>query len=106
MCATDTSHQNQEEDDACGSKVPVRSTQVCEKINPRGAVQKAEIRIKNGGGVHNEDTAKKYIQNETPPNSSEQFRGGSRVHLFATEKNQNGTHGGAEVRPIWGPMGP
>ena len=69
MYAIDTSHQNQEEDDACGSKVPVRSTQVCEKLNPRGAVQKAEIRIKNGGGVHNEDTAKKF----TKRNTAEQF---------------------------------
>ena len=40
-----------------------------EKLNPRGAVQKAEIRIKNGGGVHNEDTAKKY----TKRNTAEQF---------------------------------
>jgi len=72
---------------------------------PVAQYRKQRFELKMVGGCTTK-TQQKNIQNETPPNSSEQFRGGSRVHLFATEKSQNGTHGGAEVRPIWGPMGP
>ena len=51
------------------ARVQIEARKSVEKLNPRGAVQKAEIRIKNGGGVHNEDTAKKY----TKRNTAEQF---------------------------------
>ena len=53
---------------------------------PVAQYRKQRFELKMVGGCTTK-TQQKNIQNETPPNSSEQFRGGSRVHLFATDQN-------------------